>query len=87
MSSGTSANHQHFQVYLLEGINRWNQDRAEAAVVGGNTDPPTYSGLLRAASNQLSLSALGKKLHPNFRAPRKYTGESNIQSFQQIPLN
>ena len=77
--SGTSANHQHFQVFLLDGICRWNQDRAAAAVAGGNTDPPTYSGLLREATNQLSLSVLGTMLHPLFRAPRQYTGNKRRQ--------
>ena len=62
--SGTSANQEHFQVYPLEGISRWNQDRVGAAIAGGNTDPPTYSELLWESSDQLSLSVLGKKLHP-----------------------
>ena len=64
LPSGTSANHEHFQVYSSEGISRWNQDRVGAAIAGGSTDPSTYPGLLREASNQLSLSVLGKKLHP-----------------------
>jgi len=29
---GTSANTLNFQLYLLEGLNRWNQDRGTAAV-------------------------------------------------------
>ncbi|CAB1438385.1 unnamed protein product [Pleuronectes platessa] len=32
---GTSANALHFQVYLLEGLVRWNEDCARAAVAGG----------------------------------------------------
>ena len=69
--SGTSANHKHCQVFLLDGICRWDQDRVADAVVSGNTDP-TYSGLLREATNQLSPSALGTMLHRLFRAPRHW---------------
>ena len=44
--SGTLANDINFQVYLLDGLFRWNQDR-EAAAVGTETRehrPRTYSG-------------------------------------------
>ncbi|XP_051928348.1 uncharacterized protein LOC127604952 [Hippocampus zosterae] len=35
---GTSANALHFQVYLLEGLIQWNEDRGRTAVVGGGRE-------------------------------------------------
>lgn len=71
--AGTSANAVHFQAYLLEGLARWNKDRASAAT--SDKGSGTYSSLLCCAVNKLSESVLNKKLHPSFTEPRKYTGK------------
>ena len=36
---GTSASDVHYQAYLIDGITRWNKDRA-SAFLGGNTQSP-----------------------------------------------
>ncbi|XP_068221042.1 uncharacterized protein [Palaemon carinicauda] len=69
----------HFQAYLLEGLSRWNEDRANAAVEMDvspySTSMELYSGLLKAATNDLSHRVFGKPIHPSYCAPRQYTGE------------
>ena len=73
--AGTSASDMHFQAYLLEGISRWNADRAAAAVTScTSSESKTYSGLLCQSVNELSESVLGRKLKPNFHQIGKYTG-------------
>ena len=57
----------HFQAYLLEGLARWNKDRAASVVGGGIT---TYDSRLVSAINKLSEDALGTSSVPN-----KYTGK------------
>lgn len=44
---GTSACAEHFQAYLLEGLVRWNEDRAEAgcSLVKDHTRPAKYTGM------------------------------------------
>ncbi|XP_068221711.1 uncharacterized protein [Palaemon carinicauda] len=76
---GTTASGMHFQAYLLEGLSRWNEDRANAAVEMDvspySTSRELYSGPLKAATNDLSHSVFGKPIHPSYCAPRQYTGE------------
>ncbi|XP_023272892.1 uncharacterized protein LOC111663071 [Seriola lalandi dorsalis] len=72
---GTSANSLNFQLYLLEGLNRWNQD-GEAASLAVN--PPSllsYSGDLVHCVNAHSVRVLGRELVPSFQPPAVYTGE------------
>ena len=72
---GTSASDVHFQAYLLEGLCRWNADRATAAVTSSTpSDTKTYSGLLCQTVNALSESVLGRKLKPGFQQIGKYSG-------------
>jgi hypothetical protein len=73
--SGSSASDVIFQAYLLEGLMRWNEDRAGAALEGGVPGPQTYDACLRYAVNNLGDFVLGKKISPTFTVPRKYTGE------------
>ena len=71
--SGTTASDTHFQAYLLDGLKRWNDDR-----MNQQSDKPStisYSGLERYAVNELSQSVLNERLIPEFRPPRKNTGE------------
>ena len=72
---GTSASDMHFQAYLLDGLMRWNSDRASAAVSSTELGPESYSGLLIHAVNELSEDVLGKKVKPNVQNIGIYTGE------------
>lgn len=73
---GTSASDMHFQAYLLQGLSRWNADRAAAAVTSSpSPESKTYSGLLCESVNKLSESVLGRKLKPSFQQIGKYTGK------------
>ena len=72
---GTSASDIHFQAYLLDGLMRWNSDRASAAVSSTELGPESYSGLLIHAVNELSEDVLGKKVKPNVQNIGIYTGE------------
>ncbi|XP_066300424.1 uncharacterized protein [Branchiostoma lanceolatum] len=71
---GTRASDVHFQAYLLEGLDRWNEDRA-AAAVSGQVEHHVYNRGMCEALNRLSSSVLGRhQLHP-VRQIGKYTGE------------
>ncbi|XP_060590001.1 uncharacterized protein LOC132745184 [Ruditapes philippinarum] len=76
---GTLAKDTNFQVYLLDGIFRWNTDRASEAIASSSqqtTDVPrTYSGSLKHQTNVLWQEVCGKPFFPNFKPPAKYTGE------------
>nr|XP_029132011.1 uncharacterized protein LOC109978134 [Labrus bergylta] len=71
---GTSANSLNFQLYLLEGLNRWNQDRGAAALAVKPPSLLTYSGDLVHCVNTFSVKVLGRKLAPSFQPPAVYTG-------------
>ena len=51
--SDTSANGLHFQVYLMDGLVRWNRDRAAAATTQATAPSP----------NSLPLMAEANRLH------------------------
>ncbi|XP_056277468.1 uncharacterized protein LOC130198340 [Pseudoliparis swirei] len=72
---GTSANALNFQLYLLEGLNRWNQDRATAAVTSKPSSFLTYAGDVTHCVNTNTLKVFGRAFVPTFRPPSKYTGE------------
>ncbi|XP_061077259.1 uncharacterized protein LOC133111127 [Conger conger] len=73
---GNSANSLNFQIYLLEGIFRWNKDRAAAALAGGGNSPlRTYTGELVYAVNTNYTALFGRKLVPQFSPPAVHTGE------------
>lgn len=83
--SGNSANDRLFQAYLLEGISRWNEDRAmTASTACANPTiqpkaPSSYSGKLKEAINTLSRKVLnGAELVPGYVAPMKYTGNDSF---------
>lgn len=61
----------HFQAYLLDGLMRWNADRALAAGSGQES----YSGLLITAVNQLSTDVLGKPIKSHVQNVGVHTGE------------
>ncbi|TWW53092.1 hypothetical protein D4764_0263750 [Takifugu flavidus] len=70
-----SANLLNYQIYLLEGLSRWNQDRAAAAVTSEPSTLRTYTGELVHCVNSNYEKVFGRKLIPGFSPPAKYTGE------------
>ncbi|KAJ7983775.1 hypothetical protein DPEC_G00371510 [Dallia pectoralis] len=73
---GTSASAAHFQAYLLEGLTRWNEDRAEAAALGDRQQSlHSYDGAAQDAINKLSQELMGCSLVTDYTKPAKYTGE------------
>ncbi|XP_062255655.1 uncharacterized protein LOC133965223 [Platichthys flesus] len=72
---GTSANSLNFQLYLLEGLNRWNQDRQTASLAANPSSLLSYSGDLVHCANTMCLKVLGRKAVPSFQPPAVYTGE------------
>ncbi|KAJ4918945.1 hypothetical protein JOQ06_021289 [Pogonophryne albipinna] len=71
---GTLASDTFFQAYLLDGLARWNEDRAVAATRDEQQHPHCSNRLLRHAVNTLAEEVLGKKIIP-YVGPRKYTEE------------
>ena len=65
-----------FQAYLLEGVTRWNAERAAAAVDDTNpTQLYSFDVSLKHQLNSLSRCVLQNELLPNFTLPGAYTGE------------
>lgn len=52
---GTSANLLNFQLYLLEGLNRWNQDWGTAAVSSKLSCLLTYTGDMTHVTNMYNM--------------------------------
>lgn len=79
VNSGTLANDVNFQVFLLDGVHRWNQDR-ERDMTDPKDRPKTvsYDGILRHSANLLSREVLNQDICPEFVTPSKYTGISHI---------
>ena len=76
---GSSANAVNFQAYLIDGVVRWNQARAEAAFsCDGSSSTQklrTFDLRLQDAVNRLSNSIHGRALFPLYNTPAAYTGE------------
>ncbi len=73
--SGTSANLENFQAYLLEGLERWNEDCAAAASINKpKSSLRCYSASLQHSLNELSQHLLGSSLVQDYSKPREYTG-------------
>ncbi|XP_077959181.1 uncharacterized protein LOC120819758 [Gasterosteus aculeatus] len=78
---GTRASAKHFQAFLVDGLVRWNEDRAAAAApppaaVEGRLGPlHSYSGHLKHVLNQKSQRVLGLQMVKDFTEPAEYTGE------------
>lgn len=64
-----------FQIYLLEGLHRWNQDRAGAAPSTGPSGLHSYSGDLLQYVNKYYEKLFGRKVLPEFCPPSRYTGK------------
>ncbi|XP_034005921.1 uncharacterized protein LOC117497984 isoform X2 [Trematomus bernacchii] len=72
---GTSANSVNFQIYLLEGLHRWNQGRGTAALGTGPSALRSYSGDLLHCVNNNFEKLFGRNMVPEFCPPSRYTGE------------
>ncbi|XP_058509620.1 uncharacterized protein LOC131475475 [Solea solea] len=73
---GTSASDLHFQVYLLEGLMRWNENRGRAAVQGGQRSAlQCYSAQQQSVFNRLAHRLKGLEPVVDYTQPREYTGE------------
>lgn len=90
---GTSANLLDFQIYLLDGLNRWNQNCAAAALSSKQSAVHSYSGDLVHSVDINSVKVFNRKMLPNFQPPAMYTGEligvtyllrQTGQSFQDV---
>ncbi|KAL2082466.1 hypothetical protein ACEWY4_022284 [Coilia grayii] len=87
---GDSASDHHFQGFLLEGLARWNEDRAASMAEGGRNLLRSYSGPLQHSLDQLSQRVLGESLVKDYTRPREYTGELYSQTgrvLQDISLD
>ncbi|KAL2092076.1 hypothetical protein ACEWY4_011874 [Coilia grayii] len=71
----TSANSLNFQLYLLEVLHRWNQDRRCAALATDPSPLRCYSGELLHCVNRNYEKLYGRKVAPEFCPPSRYTGE------------
>ncbi|KAL2082093.1 hypothetical protein ACEWY4_021911 [Coilia grayii] len=72
---GVPASDLRYQVYLLEGLVRWNENHGEASVDGGQCSAPhCLSAQLQHSFNQLS-HEFGLKLPEPYTQPKEYTGE------------
>nr|XP_055039096.1 uncharacterized protein LOC129426670 [Misgurnus anguillicaudatus] len=71
----TGTNSLNFQIYLLEGLNRWNQDREAASLSSGPSALCSYTGELVYCVNRNYEKLFGKKVVPTFHPPACYTGE------------
>jgi len=82
MISGTRANSVHAQLYLLEGISRWNSDREKQQFqqTDQSSTVLTYNVKLAGVLDSLSTEILGESLLPDFRIPGKYTGTCTMIS-------
>ncbi|MEQ2261714.1 hypothetical protein XENORESO_014614, partial [Xenotaenia resolanae] len=72
---GTSAIGCHVQMYLFEGLTRWNDGRAQTAAGAENAGMKCYAGQKQHTLFQLTQSLLGVTLAESYTKPLKYTGE------------
>ncbi|MEQ2213556.1 hypothetical protein XENOCAPTIV_016868 [Xenoophorus captivus] len=68
---GTSASGCHFQMYLLEGLTRWNADRAQAAAGAEKAGMKWYAGQKQHTLFQLTQRLLGETLAETYSKPLK----------------
>lgn len=67
LTVGTCANAVNFQAYLLEGLSRWNADRATAAADTSPSTIRTFDIKLQNRADCLSREVYGSSILPNFR--------------------
>ncbi|XP_034395653.1 uncharacterized protein LOC117735246 [Cyclopterus lumpus] len=73
---GTSGSPMNFQLYLLEGLTRWNEDHECPSVKRGDIQlPRSYSSKDLDTVNQLAQLLYGRKLVEGYTRIREHTGE------------
>ncbi|XP_054867593.1 uncharacterized protein LOC129349166 [Amphiprion ocellaris] len=77
---GNSASAKYFQAFLVDGLVRWNEDRAAAAAPPVAAEEQvaslrSYCGHLKHILNQKSQRVLGLHMVQDFTRPAAYTGE------------
>ncbi|XP_056232399.1 uncharacterized protein LOC130169565 [Seriola aureovittata] len=77
---GKRASAKYFQAFLVDGLVRWNEDRAAAAAPpsaaeGQVASLHSYSGHLKHVLNLKSQRVLGLQMVKDFTKPAEYTGE------------
>ena len=72
---GTSANAVNLQAYLLEGITRWNMERARAATKGERSTLRTFDSHLKYKIDALNQAIHSERTSPDYCPPLEYTGE------------
>lgn len=80
-----NANTLNFQLYLLEGLCRWNQDQEAASLTRKPSSLLTYAGEMVHCLN--SLKVFGRKSIPSFQSPAKYTGKTPYNIIVIILIN
>ena len=79
---GTSANDVHFQCYLVEGLARWNDDRAQQAL---RKDAPSslmsHNTAMKAAYQELALELFKQRLLPEEKRVASYTGIGHVAHY------
>lgn len=65
----------HFQAYLLEGIVRWNEDRAFAALQTSTPRTHSYNSELRHEINRVNKIVYGSTFDETYQDPGRFTGE------------
>ena len=85
---GTSANALHFQMYLLDGLARWNADREVASLASVHSSVKSYDVRLKNAVEKLSMTVLGTKQFKEFHRPGKYARVFFLQLiFMLLPVS
>ncbi|KAJ8034188.1 hypothetical protein HOLleu_20922 [Holothuria leucospilota] len=77
---GTTANDMHFQAYLLEGIVRWNEDRAFAALQTSTPRTHSYNSELRHEINRVNKIVYGSTVDETYQDPGRFTDEPEEQA-------
>lgn len=75
INSGTAANDIHFQAYVIEGIVRWNSQRAIAALDSPDSTIRSFDPKLRLKLKSLHSAVLDKSTDTDYHPPAAYTGE------------
>lgn len=76
VSSGWRCNALHTQMYMLEGVSRWNLNRAAQALSMAETSrTKIYDIRLMSNLDALSNKVLGRPIIPEFIPPGKPTGK------------
>ena len=78
----TRANDVHFQCYLVEGLARWNDNRALQAL---QKDAPSslmsHNTAMKAAYQELALELFQQPLHPEGRKVASYIGIGHVAHY------